>query len=61
MPLAHNLSAQGGRMKFLRDIKGQGLIEWLTAAIIIIAVVGGVLLAIANSLKNRLEAVNNEL
>jgi Flp pilus assembly pilin Flp len=48
-------------MKFLRDIKGQGLIEWLTAAIIIIAVVGGVLLAIANSLKNRLEAVNNEL
>ncbi|MCD6284945.1 MAG: hypothetical protein J7M39_03410 [Anaerolineae bacterium] len=48
-------------MDFLRDTKGQSLVEWLVAAAIIIAVVGGVLLTIANTLKGKLEAVNNGL
>lgn len=48
-------------MQFLRDSEGQSMVEWLVAAAIIIAVVGGVLLTIANTLKSKLEAVNNDL
>lgn len=48
-------------MQFLQDTKGQSLVEWLVAAAIIIAVVAGVLLTIANTLKGKLEAVNNDL
>ncbi len=48
-------------MRFLSETRGQGLVEWLVAAVIIIAVVGGTLLAIANTLENRLEAVNDGL
>jgi len=36
-------------MQFLRDTKGQSLVEWLVAAVLVVAVVGTVIYTIANT------------
>ena len=48
-------------MKFMRSKSGQSMVEWLLGAAILVAVVGGVLLALFGTLRDRLQAVNDAL
>ena len=48
-------------MRFLRNVSGQSLVEWLVVAVIIVAVVGAVLLALFTTLSGKLQAVNDAL
>ncbi len=36
-------------MRFLRETDGQSLVEWLVGAVLIVAVVGTVIMAVANT------------
>jgi Flp pilus assembly pilin Flp len=48
-------------MKFLRDTQAQNAVEWLIVAAILVAVVGGIILTIAESLADKLTEYNDAL
>ncbi len=48
-------------MQFLRDRRGTNTIEWMVVAVIIVAIVGGAIVALSDTIKTRLEAINNAL
>ena len=48
-------------MEFMRDQKGTNTLEWLVVAVIIVANIGGAILALTDTIKSRLEAINDAL
>ena len=48
-------------MRFLRGVSGQGMIEWLTVTVILVAMVGAILLTLFATLSGKLKAVNDGL
>ena len=48
-------------MRFMRDQKGTDTLEWLVVAVIIVAIIGGAILALTGTIKSRLEAINDAL
>lgn len=48
-------------MGFIRDAGATGTVEWLVVAVIVIAVVGSVLLALAHSVGDKLEQIASGL
>jgi Flp pilus assembly pilin Flp len=48
-------------MRFLTGTSGQSMIEWLTVAVIIVAMVGAILLILFTTLAGKLRAVNDAL
>jgi Flp pilus assembly pilin Flp len=48
-------------MAFLKGASGQSMIEWLTVAVILVAVVGAILLTLFETLSGKLRAVNDAL
>lgn len=48
-------------MRFLRGKSGTSTVEWLIVGVIIVAVVGGALLALFGTLQVKFEDINNDL
>jgi Flp pilus assembly pilin Flp len=48
-------------MQFLLDNKGSTVAEWIVVVAIVIGIVGGILLTLNDSVRARLEAINNAL
>jgi Flp pilus assembly pilin Flp len=48
-------------MNFLRGKSGISSVEWLLLGVIIVAVLGGTLLALTGSLRTKFEDINNDL
>jgi Flp pilus assembly pilin Flp len=48
-------------MKFLRGNRGQSIVEWLVVAAIVVAVVGGALLALFATLRGKFQGINDAL
>ena len=48
-------------MRFLAGTSGQSMIEWLTVAVIIVAMVGAILLTLFTTLTGKLRVVNDAL
>jgi hypothetical protein len=46
-------------MKFLKDNRGQSLVEWLTGTVLIVAVVGAMIWAIGHTTANEGSGTNN--
>lgn len=48
-------------MNFLRDKSGTSTVEWLVIAVIIVAVVGGILLTLFDTIQSKLTDINDAL
>jgi Flp pilus assembly pilin Flp len=48
-------------MRFLRDTRSQNAVEWLLVVVIVVAVVGGIIVTIAESLATKLTEYNDAL
>jgi Flp pilus assembly pilin Flp len=48
-------------MRFLRDTRGQNAVEWLLVVVIVVAVVGGIIVTISESLATKLTEYNDAL
>ena len=48
-------------MRFLTGSSGQSMVEWLVIAVILVAVVGGVLITLFTTLSGKLQGINDAL
>lgn len=61
MRVAFALEIEEVEMRFLTGSSGQSMVEWLVIAVILVAVVGGVLIALFTTLSGKLQGINDAL